>query len=90
VPFGTFESNGNQLVPIIDVGAFYVTGWASNGAGFANPCIGNGDQFVPGTSGDNGVVSGHFVKKLVPNDAGASTDTCDFNDIGQCAAVLVK
>lgn len=90
VPFGTFESNGSQLVPIIDFGAFYVTGWASNGAGFANPCIGNGDQFAPGTSGDNGVVSGHFVKKVDPNVTGSSTDTCDFNDIGQCVAVLVK
>lgn len=90
VPFGTFESSGNQLVPIIDFGAFYVTAWSSTGGGFANPCIGNGDQFVPGTSGDNGVVSGHFVKKVDPNTTGSSTDTCDFNDIGQCVAVLVK
>jgi hypothetical protein len=90
VPFGTFEANGSQLVPIIDVGAFYVTGYASNGAGFANPCIGNGDQFVPGTEGDNGVISGHFVKKVTPNTGPVGDETCDFNDIGQCAAVLVK
>jgi hypothetical protein len=68
-----------------------VTGWASNGAGFANPCIGNGDQFVPGTSGDNGVISGHFVKNVDPNiTIEPDTETCDFNDIGQCVAVLVK
>lgn len=92
VPFGTFELNGSNLqVPIIDFGAFYVTGWASNGAGFANPCIGNGDQFVPGTSGDNGVISGHFVKNVDPNiTIEPDTETCDFNDIGQCVAVLVK
>ncbi|MCW3016568.1 MAG: hypothetical protein JWO02_3660 [Solirubrobacterales bacterium] len=90
VPFGTFESSGNQLVPIIDFAAFYVTGYASNGAGFANPCIGNGDQFVPGTDTDNGVISGHFVKNVTPNAGGNSTDICDFNDIGECVAVLVK
>jgi hypothetical protein len=90
VPFGTFQSSGNQLVPIISFAAFYVTGWASNGAGFANPCIGNGDQFVPGTDGDNGVISGHFVKNVIPNSGGAPSVTCDFNDIGECVAVLVK
>jgi hypothetical protein len=90
VPFGTFESSGNQLVPITDFAAFYVTGWSSNGAGFANPCIGNGDQFVPGTSGDNGVISGHFVKNVTPNAGGSGTATCDFDDIGECVAVLVK
>ena len=90
VPFGTFETNGNQLVPIIDFAAFYVTGWSSNGAGFANPCIGNGDQFVPGTESENGVISGHFVKNVNPNVGGNDTETCDFSDVGQCAAVLVK
>ena len=90
VPFGTFESNGGELVPIIDFAAFYVTGWASNGAGFANPCIGNGDQFVPGTTPDQGVVSGHFVKRVNPNPGGSGVDTCDLNDIGECVAVLVK
>lgn len=90
VPFGTFQSAGNQLVPIIDFAAFYVTGWSSTGGGFANPCIGNGDQFVAGTETDNGVISGHFVKNVKPNAGGSGTATCDFNDIGECVATLIK
>lgn len=92
VPFGTFESNGGQLVPIIDAAAFYVTGYSSNGAGFSNPCVGSGDQFVPGTETDNGVISGHYLKNVNLNagDFVPGPDTCDFNDIGQCVAVLVK
>lgn len=90
VPFGTFEAQGTQLVPILDFAAFYVTGWASNGNGWANPCIGNGDQFHPGTDADQGVVSGHFVKRVNPNPGGSGVNTCDLNDIGECVAVLVK
>lgn len=90
VPFGTFEASGNQLVPIIDFAAFYVTGWSSTGGGFSNPCIGNGDQFVAGTEDDQGVVSGHFLKRVNPNPGGSGVDTCDLNDIGECVAVLVK
>lgn len=90
VPFGTFEDAGNTLVPIIDIAAFYVTGYASSGAGFGNPCIADGDVFVAGTEDDNGAISGHFVKTVSPNTGGAGTESCESNDLGQCVAVLVK
>lgn len=90
VPFGAFNVSNTKQVQIMKFAAFYVTGYASNGQGFNNPCIGNGDQFVPGTQGDNGVISGHFVKPLGINENGASTTTCEFTDVGACVAVLVK
>lgn len=90
VPFGTFTASGNELVPILDFASFYVTGWSSKGQGFDNPCIGNGDQFVPGSEEDAGVISGHFIKTVNPNVNGSGTETCDFDDVGRCVATLVK
>ena len=90
VPFGAFNVSNTKQVQIVKFGSFYVTGYASSGQGFNNPCIGAGDQFVPGTEGDNGVISGHFVKPVKPNENGASTTTCEFTDVGACVAVLVK
>ncbi|UTI65898.1 pilus assembly protein TadG-related protein [Paraconexibacter antarcticus] len=89
-PFGTFQGNGQDLFPIVKFAQFYVTGYASNGSGFDNPCIGQGDEFAPGTESDIGVVSGHFVKPLAGGGEGATNTDCDTNDVGGCVAVLVK
>jgi hypothetical protein len=89
-PFGTFQGSGSGLYPIVKFAEFYVTAYASNGQGFDNPCIGNGDQFAPGTSTDIGVVSGHYVKPISTGGGGATDQTCDFNDVDGCVAVLVK
>jgi hypothetical protein len=67
-----------------------VTGWTSNGNGFQNPCKDEGDVFVPGTEGDSGAISGHFLKYVNPNTGGGGTEACDPNTLGGCVAVLVK
>ena len=45
VPFGAFNVSNTKQVQIVKFGAFYVTGYASSGQGFNNPCIGAGDEF---------------------------------------------
>ena len=90
VPFGAFNVSNTKQVQIVKFASFYVTGYASSGQGFNNPCIDDGDVFVPGTKTDNGVISGHFVKPVKFNETGASTTTCEFTDVGACVAVLVK
>jgi hypothetical protein len=76
-------------VPVTGFAIFYVTGWTANGQGFANPCQNQGDQFVPGTESDTGVISGHFIKDALPG--GTSTgEQCDFASIDACVATLVK
>ena len=90
VPFGSFDGSGGGTVPVIDFAFFYVTGWTSNGSGFQNPCKDEGDQFVPGTEGDSGSISGHFIKYVNPNVGGGGDEPCDFESIGGCVAVLTK
>ena len=90
VPFGSFDGSGSGTVPVIDFAFFYVTGWTSNGNGFRNPCKDDGDVFVPGTEGDSGAISGHFLKYVSPNTGGGGTEACDPNTLGGCVAVLVK
>ena len=88
VPFGSFNGSGNALIPITGFAAFYITGYSSNG-GFNNPCEGS-DTFATGTAGDNGVVSGHFISEINPNEGNAGSAPCDTSQPGQCVAVLVK
>jgi hypothetical protein len=93
VPYGTFTSTGLETVPVIGFGAFYVTGYNSQGGGVSTPC-----EFVTGADADDyspdpppsGNISGHFIKNVVPNSAGSGTDTCDFDSVNPCVAVLVK
>jgi hypothetical protein len=90
VPFGSFDGSGSDTVPVIDFAFFYVTGWTSNGNGFRNPCKDDGDAFVPGTEGDSGSISGHFLKYINPNVGGGGEEECDFATLGGCVAVMVK
>lgn len=91
VPFGSFTSSGQDSYPILDFAFFYVTGWRGQGGGFANPCEGNGDTFASGVSAqDSGVVSGHFIKRVIGNISGGSSEECDFDAVSGCAAVLTK
>ena len=93
VPFGTFDSQGTESVPVIDFAFFYVTGWTGQGGGFANPCQNyapDPDVYVPGTENDAGVLSGHFVKYIGPNTVGSGTEPCDLTTIGGCVTVMTK
>jgi hypothetical protein len=76
-------------VPVSDFATFYVTGWTSQGSGFANPCQGNGDDPVPGN--DAGYIVGHFIKYIdVLNEGGGGSQLCDLSSFGMCVAVLTQ
>jgi len=86
-PYGAFDGSGNNTVPVIRFGTFYITGWTAQGGGFRNPCQGNGDDPVP--NNDAGNIVGHFIKYIVAlNDGGASDQYCDPNGFEPCVAVL--
>jgi hypothetical protein len=88
-PFGSFGGSGNAVVPVIKLGAFYVTGWTAQGGGFNNPCQGNGDDPVP--NNDAGNIVGHFIKYVFTNESGGSSgQTCDFSAFSPCIAVLTE
>ena len=79
-PFGTFQGSGNDIVPVIDFGAFYVVGWNSD------PCPGS----VPVPKG---YIAGHFIKYIPRNPKGTGDKTCVLTDPTQltpCAAVLTR
>jgi hypothetical protein len=91
VPFGTFDGNGNAVVPVIGFASFYVTGWTSNGNGFRNPCKDDGDEFEFGTEDDSGAISGHFVIRVESTGTSTPGETnCDTTIIGGCVAVMTK
>ena len=76
-PFGTFTGSGNDVVPVKNFGAFYVTGW------FSSPC--SGDDPVP----DRGYIVGRFIKYAFSlNSGGGSGELCDFDAFGSCIAVM--
>jgi hypothetical protein len=88
-PFGAFSGSGGTTVPITEFATFYVTGWTAQGAGFANPCTGNGDDPTPGDGG--GYIVGHFVKYIDRvNNGEAGDEMCDFDALQTCVAVLTR
>jgi hypothetical protein len=76
-PFGSFGGSGNDIVPVIDFGAFYVVGWNSD------PCP--GAYSVP-----KGYIAGHFIKYAAPNPNGAGTLVCNPDALAPCVPVLTK
>jgi hypothetical protein len=76
-PFGTFTGSGNDIVPVIDFGAFYVVGWDGD------PCPGS--VKVP-----KGYIAGHFIKYAEPNPNGAGKNVCDPDLITPCVPVLTR
>lgn len=88
-PYGSFSRSGSTTVPVVDFATFYVTGWTSQGEGFANPCQGQGDDPVPGD--DAGYIVGHFIKYIQTlNNGNGGTQPCDLNSFGACVAVLTE
>jgi Putative Flp pilus-assembly TadE/G-like len=76
-PFGSFGGSGNDVVPVIDFGAFYVVGWNSD------PCPGT--HVVP-----KGYIAGHFIKYAAPNPNGAGELACNPDALTPCVPVLTK
>jgi hypothetical protein len=78
-PFGTFSGTGNDIVPVLDFGAFYVMGW--NG----DPCS---SLNVPA-----GWVAGHFIKYIRRDSNGVGDAICYLNDptqLSPCVGVMTK
>jgi len=79
-PFGTFSGNGNDIVPVLDFGAFYVMGW-------------NGDPCPGAVSVPKGYIAGHFIKYIPRNPDGVGDTSCYLSDptqITPCVAVLTR
>ena len=79
-PFGSFSGSGNDIVPVIDFGAFYVVGW-------------NGDPCPGAVNVPKGYIAGHFIKYIPRNPNGSGDTVCSLTDptqITPCAAVLTR
>jgi hypothetical protein len=90
--YGAFAKNGNANVPVLNFGAFYVTGWdQGNGQVPCSVTGPPGNQPFPGTGSGTGDVWGHFYK-YVGNFPGSTTgdSTCDFSAFGLCTVQLTQ
>jgi hypothetical protein len=72
---------------------FYATGW--DVVGNVKPCLDNDPHPWYGStyrkSLDNGDVWGHFVNIVVYSSGGLANDElCNFDELGNCIAVLVE
>lgn len=86
-PYGTFGGTGQNSVPVTNFATFYITGWAANGGGAANPCEGNGDDPVD----NGGDLVGHYINYVQRrNDGNGGTKACVSADFGSCVAVLTR
>jgi hypothetical protein len=83
--FGSFAGDGNGTEPVTGFATFYVTGWQGSGGGFANPCVGQGDDETPG----DGYIMGHFIK-YIPSIEGTGSQACNPEVLGTCVAVMTE
>jgi hypothetical protein len=85
-PFGSFNGNGNNVVPVVNFATFYVTGFSRpGGPGQGDPCPGAD----PVPSG-GGYIVGHFIKYVESINTGGGGPLCDFSSFGTCVAVLTQ
>jgi hypothetical protein len=91
--YGTFQSQGSDQVPVKYFAGFYATGW--DVVGNVKACLDNdphpwyGENYRK--SLDNGDVWGHFVNIVKFSSAGKANDElCNFDELGNCIAVLVE
>jgi len=83
--FSSFSGSGSGTEPVTGFASFYVTGWQGSGGGFANPCVGLGDDASPG----DGFIMGHFIKYIPSIDADGS-EACNADEVGVCVAVMTE
>jgi Putative Flp pilus-assembly TadE/G-like len=91
--YGTFQSQGNDQVPVKYFAGFYATGW--DVVGNVKACLDNDPHPWYGTgyrkSLDNGDVWGHFVNIVVFSSSGKPNDElCNFDELGNCIVGLVE
>ena len=91
--YGTFQDSGNGQVPVKYFAGFYATGW--DVVGTVKPCLDNDPHPWYGStyrkSLDNGDVWGHFVNIVKVSSAGLpNPELCNFDELGNCIAVLVE
>ena len=87
VPFGSFQSTGQAIYPIVNVGEFYITGWGGNSNNNNDPC-----KQLDGSPADPaapGYLTGHFIKRTSAfTSGGGGTVTCDLTSFTPCTPVL--
>lgn len=83
VPFGSFRASGNDVLPIVSFGIFYVRGWGGNGNGNNDPCPG-------AISAPTGDLVGNFITRVVDSGQGSGTQACVVGSFNPCVAVLTK
>jgi Flp pilus assembly protein TadG len=76
-PFGSFSGSGNDIIPVLDFGVFYVVGW-------------NGDPCPGAHSVPKGYIAGHFIKYAAPNPHGAGEEVCDPTALTPCVPVMTR
>jgi hypothetical protein len=102
--YGTFNAQGNKILPITKFAGFYATGWfTTNSSGGTQGCPDNdppppcpdpanpsGSICDPGATRYQGAVWGYFVKQVFPSPQRPGTTLCVFSQVGVCSADLVK
>lgn len=89
-----FEGSGSTNIPVKYFAGFYATGWDISA--HTTGCPGENDPHpIFGTgykkSKDNGDVWGHFINVIEFSSAGTADDQlCNFDELGNCIAVLVE
>ncbi len=83
-PYGSFQNNGNEHVPVLNFAIFYITGWDGDN------CASNEAYPEPGSSKGN--IWGHFIKYTLTASGGStgSGNPCNFQSITPCVAVLTR
>ena len=84
VPFGSFRGSGNDILPVVSFGIFYIRGWGGNGMGNDDPCPGA----IPNVP--TGDLAGNFITRVVTSGAGSGTQACVIGSFNPCVAVLTK
>jgi len=89
-----FTGSGAENVPVKYFAGFYATGWDISPQ--TNGCPGENDPHplfgpVYKLSKDNGDVWGHFINIIAFSSSGKPSDElCNFDELGNCIAVLVE
>lgn len=89
--FTAFTDQGAENEPIKYFAGFYATGWDIGPQNTGCPGENDPHPLGFGPKKDNGDVWGHFVNIVIFSSAGKpNKDLCNFDEIGNCIAVLVE
>jgi hypothetical protein len=83
-PLGSFQGSGSDIVPVLDFGFFYVTGYKGD------PCEGVDPNQDPVPNNRGSYVRGHFIKFFPIDAKNTSDDNCDLTTITPCLGVLTR